>query len=175
MMRIFLFLSLVLTIFSCSEETKKETKEESKNQKPEEVKDERLTAVEINNVLSLSQAEAFVLVDSLLNTENLDSMLIMIPEIQIEILAVQQRVETLEANVEGAQEFKTAVLDQINYVVKGLQEDIPTMIKVAKAEELGGRKVADEMYFKWIEMYQVKSKVILKNQEMFAARHNIKM
>lgn len=175
------FLLLLLPFIQfCSGESKENSEEQTNSkQKPpvqeNEKVDKRVRAVEVNNIFSLSQAESFVLIDALLNIEDLDSMQAMIIEIQIEILAIKQNVIEVNSDLKGGEEFKAAVLDQLAFVEKGLKEDIPQMIKVAKSEDLGGRKVADELYFNWVQAYEIKSKIIGKRQEVFVEQHNIRI
>ena len=178
MMKYFTLSLLTIVFLSCGEESK-EKKDDTPKENQEEAQiqnsDQRITAVQINNQLSLSQAEAYILIDSLMSMEDLEAATKLIPEIQIEIVDIQKRVEDLDANLEGGQAFKQAVLDQISFIDSGLKSDIPAMFEIANSKKEKAKEIADKMYFNWINKYQEMSHVIIDAQMRFAQKHNIKM
>lgn len=177
--KIFLGL-LVVVLFSCgADKSEAITDDKSNNvvENPESPKKEdkhsrRIEAVEVNNQLSLNHAHAFILIDSLLKQPSVLDMKTMLPEVQIEIVAIKHRVEDLNSELEGALKFKEAVLNQLEYIETGLKSEIPTMIKVS---ESGKQKIADEMYFEWIKLFEEKNQIILAAQMQFVEKYNIKM
>lgn len=179
MMNYFWIGILGVALLACSEEKSAEKEVETPSNQKEEKKlegsDKRMTAVYINDQLSLSQAQGFVLIDSLLKIEDLKTMNELIPEIQLEIIAIKHRVSEIETEIDGAQEFQRAVLNQLDYIETGLKSEIPAMIKIATSDSPDSQKVADNMYFEWIKLYQEKSEKILAAQMHFAEKHNIKI
>jgi hypothetical protein len=175
MIKYFFVLIIGLMLFSCGSEPTPGKKEKKKSAPPETNQDSRISAVEVNNLLTLSQAQTFVLVDSLLNLSSMEEMKKSISGILIEIMAIKQNVEMLESDLEGAQEFKAAVMSQIDFVVLGLKNDIPHMIKMEESYKNGGKEFADGAYFKWVEDFQTKSQKIVEAQSSFVKNHNIRL
>lgn len=172
---IFLFFS-IFTLISCGSETSDAAVNEGKEHqsKPESANDDaRIEAVEINNILTLSQAQVFVLVDTLLKLD-IDSMQNMLNEIQMEILSVQQIVMEVSTELEASEAFKEAVLDQILYVNESLQKQIPEMILKALSGDKELETQADEMYLAFVDGFGKKSENVLKNQGLFVKKHNIR-
>ena len=171
-------LSLSLSFFmliSCGSEPTSESKDEKKEIKKPEIAndDKRIDAVEINNVLTLSQAQVYVLVDTLLKSD-IDSMQGMVNEVQMEIMAIQHVVMQVETGLEESKAFKEAVLDQILFVNESLQELIPEMILKAQSGDKELKAQADKMYFEFVDEFGKKSEKVLKSQGIFVKKHNIR-
>ncbi|MEZ4937147.1 MAG: hypothetical protein R2799_06090 [Crocinitomicaceae bacterium] len=171
MMKYFAFAIALYGFTACTEAPKE--KEKNEPQKAEEpALEEREQAVFVNDQLSLAQAHAFVLTDSLLRIGDLDSMASFISEVQLEIVAVHHRVDEIESGLEYAEEFKQAVLQQLDYIENGLKNEIPKMISISKS---GKKELADQMYFDWIKGYQERSQEILAAQIKFTEKHRVKI
>lgn len=177
MMKNFLaLLVLVFIIGACgTESTNQEEKKEEKEQAPmvpeDQKHEKRIEAVEVNDLFSLSQAHAFVLIDSLLKMDDLDSMLAFIPEVQIELVSIRHRVNEIQSEIEGAAEFKKALLDQFDFFENGLKNEIPKMIGIAQS---GKQEIADEMYFNWVKENEERTNLILAAQLKFVEKNNIR-